>query len=213
MECLRWLDSKKAKSVIYANFGSIATVTPEELVEFAWGLANSKQDFLWVIRPDLVADESAVLPPEFGAETKDRGLVASWVPQEEVLEHSSVGGFLTHCGWNSILESISNGVPMLCWPFGADQPTNCRYCCTEWGIGMEIDGKVKRHEVEMMVRELMSGEKGGAMRDKATEWKSLAWEAVGPGGSSRVNFDRMIEEALLSPKSSKMSTMSRDDSV
>lgn len=212
-ECLDWLASRKPKSVIYVNFGSIVRVTAQQLAEFAWGLANSEQNFLWVIRPDLMAGESAVPPPEFAAETIDRGLVTSWAPQEEVLGHPSVGGFLTHCGWNSILDSISNGVPVLCWPFGADQPTNCRYCCTEWGIGMEIGGDVKRDEVEMMVRELMGGEKGRAMRDKAAEWKRLARDAAGPGGSSRLNFDRMIREVLLSPEKSKTPNSDQQDSA
>ena len=99
-------------------------MTNEQLVEFAWGLANSKQDFLWIIRPDLVKGVSAVLPEEFLEETRERGKLASWCPQEKVLGHSAVGGFLTHCGWNSTIESISSGVPMICWPFFADQQTN-----------------------------------------------------------------------------------------
>ncbi|KAK4752174.1 hypothetical protein SAY87_020972 [Trapa incisa] len=220
-ECLEWLESRKPKSVIYVNFGSIAVATAQQLVEFAWGIANSGQNFLWVIRPDLMA-RGKPLPTEFTDVTRGRGLVTSWVPQEEVLGHPSIGGFLTHCGWNSILESISNGVPMLCWPFGADQPTNCRYCCTEWGIGMEIVGEVKRDEVEMMVRDLMVGVGGGesrgygsgpAMRERAAEWKRLALEATRPNGSSRMNFDRMVREVLLSPEKWKMTGSDQQDSA
>ncbi|PWA92949.1 UDP-glucuronosyl/UDP-glucosyltransferase [Artemisia annua] len=124
-ECMEWLDSKEPKSVVYVNFGSITVMTPQQLVEFSWGLANSNQTFLWVIRPDLVSGDSAMLPPEFTEMTRERGLLASWCPQEKVLNHASIGGFLTHCGWNSTLESISCGVPMICWPFFAEQPTNC----------------------------------------------------------------------------------------
>ena len=112
-ECLDWLDSKEQNSVIYVSFGSIAVMSPKHLVEFGWGLANSNVSFIWIIRPDLVIGESAILPPEFVAETKERGLIASWCPQEQVLNHPSVGGFLTHCGWNSILESVCAGVPIV----------------------------------------------------------------------------------------------------
>ncbi|CAL8138646.1 unnamed protein product [Prunus armeniaca] len=89
-ECLQWLNSKAPNSVVYVNFDSIAVMTPQHLVEFGWGLANSKFHFFWVIRSDLVIGESAYLPPEFVAETKERGLIASWCPQEEVLNHLSV---------------------------------------------------------------------------------------------------------------------------
>ncbi|KAK9266026.1 hypothetical protein L1049_027259 [Liquidambar formosana] len=108
-ECLEWLNSKEPNSVVYVNFGSITVMTPQQLVEFSWGLANSNHSFLWIIRPDLVVGESAILPPEFVAETKERGLIASWCPQEQVLNHPSTAGFLTHCGWNSTLESLSSG--------------------------------------------------------------------------------------------------------
>ncbi|XP_004237926.2 7-deoxyloganetin glucosyltransferase [Solanum lycopersicum] len=202
-KCLEWLDSKKPNSVVYVNFGSITVMTMNHLIEFAWGLANSQLDFLWIIRPDVVLGEEAILPPEFLEETKERGMLASWCQQEKVLNHPAIGGFLTHSGWNSTLESISNGVPMICWPFFAEQPTNCWFCCTKLGIGMEINNNVKRDEVEALVRELMTGEKGKEMKNKATEWKKLAEEAAAkPAGSSYVNIDKLINEILLSPKHS-----------
>ena len=197
-ECLEWLDSKEPNSVVYVNFGSITVMTSQQLNEFAWGLVNSNQTFLWIIRPDLLSGDAAILPPEFVAETKERGLLAGWCPQEQVLSHPAVGGFLTHNGWNSTIESVSTGVPMICWPFFAEQQTNCRYCCTEWGIGMEIDSDVKRDEIERLVKELMEGEKGKELKKKALEWKTLAEEATrGPKGSSFSNLDKMITQALL----------------
>uniref|UniRef100_F6HTK4 7-deoxyloganetin glucosyltransferase n=1 Tax=Vitis vinifera TaxID=29760 RepID=F6HTK4_VITVI len=108
-ECLQWLDSKEPNSVVYVNFGSMIVMTPQHLTELAWGLANSNKPFLWIIRPDLVAGDSAPLPPEFITETRDRGMLASWFPQEQVLKHPAVGGFVTHCGWNSTSESICGG--------------------------------------------------------------------------------------------------------
>nr|DAD21978.1 TPA_asm: hypothetical protein HUJ06_023441 [Nelumbo nucifera] len=94
LDCLEWLDSKKPNSVVYVNFGSITVMTSQQLVEFAWGLANSNHTFLWVIRVDLVAGDSVLLPPEFVTDTEERGLIVSWCPQEQVLNHPSIGTFL-----------------------------------------------------------------------------------------------------------------------
>ncbi|CAA3029846.1 7-deoxyloganetin glucosyltransferase-like [Olea europaea subsp. europaea] len=191
-----WLDIQKPESVVYVNYGSVTTMSGTHFQEFAWGLANSKQPFLWIVRPDVVKDGSAMLPEEFLEEIKDRGLLISWCAQDQVLEHPAVGSFLTHCGWNSMMESICAGVPVICWPFFADQQTNCYYSCSKWGIGMEIDYDVKRDEVAQLVREMMGGEKGEKMRIKAKEWKKIAQEATDVGGSSHVNFDKFIKEAL-----------------
>ena len=196
-KCLEWLNNKEPNTVVYVNFGSITVMTKEQMIEFAWGLSNSKKPFLWVIRPDLVAGENAVLPPEFLEETKDRGLLSSWCPQEEVLAHSAIGGFLTHSGWNSTLESVCAGVPMICWPFFAEQQTNCRFCCNEWGIGLEIKD-AKRDKIESLVKELLDGEKGKEMKEKALQWKTLAHNAAsGPHGSSFMNLENLFRDVLL----------------
>ncbi|XP_061375592.1 7-deoxyloganetin glucosyltransferase-like [Gastrolobium bilobum] len=196
-ECLEWLDSKEPNSVIYVNFGSVTVITSDQLIELAWGLANSNKTFLWVIRPDVVAGENAILPLEFVNETKKRGLMVSWCPQEQVLAHPAIGGFLTHSGWNSTLESVCGGVPMLCWPFFAEQQTNCRFSCKEWGIGLEIED-VKRNIVESLVLELMEGQKGKEMKAKALELKNLAHDATSaPHGSSFLNMDNMVRQVLM----------------
>lgn len=192
-ECLNWLDSKPPLSVVYVNFGSIAVMTPQQLVEFCWGLAKSNYSFLWIIRPDLVIGDSAVLPPEFLEETKDRGFLAGWCPQEQVINHPSIGGFLTHSGWNSTIESISSGVPMICWPFFSDQQTNCWLSCNKWGIAMEINNDVKSDEVKMLVIELMTGEKGNAMRKNVTDLKEKAEKACASSGSSVVDLEKLIQ--------------------
>ncbi|KAI8013134.1 7-deoxyloganetin glucosyltransferase [Camellia lanceoleosa] len=179
-------------------------MTPQHLIEFAWGLANSNQTFLWVIMLDLVIGDSAILLPDFLNETKERSPLASWCPQEQVLNHPSVGGFLTHCGWNLTLESICNGIPMLCWPFFADQPANCWSCCSQWGVGMEINSDVKRKEVDGMVRELMGGEKGKEMKRKVMEWKKLSKEATTCFvGSSYLNFEKLVRSVLMSTGSNQ----------
>ncbi|KAJ0734216.1 putative 7-deoxyloganetin glucosyltransferase [Helianthus annuus] len=197
VSCIHWLDTKDPGSVVFVNFGSITVMTKEQLIEFGWGLANSKKNFLWIARPDIVGSTEAGMSPEFLVETKGRGMITSWCPQEQVLKHPAIGGFLIHSGWNSTLESISSGVPVLCWPFFAEQQTNCRYSCVEWGIGMEIDTNVKREEVEAQVREIIDGTKGKMMKAKALELKKKAKEAVTIGGSSYLNFDKLVTEILL----------------
>lgn len=198
-KCLQWLDKREPNSVVYVNYGSVTVMTEQHLKEFAWGLANSKHSFLWIVRPDVVMGaDSAILPEEFFEEIKDRGLIANWCPQGQVLAHPSVGVFLTHCGWNSTLESVCGGVPVICWPFFAEQQTNCRYACTSWGIGMEVNNDVKRDEIEALVKEMMAGDKGKASRQKAVEWKKKAEEAAEIGGSSYKNFERLINRLSTS---------------
>ncbi|KDO64323.1 hypothetical protein CISIN_1g0372211mg, partial [Citrus sinensis] len=173
-ECLRWLDSKLPNSVIYVNFGIAIVVKKQQFIEVAMGLANSNHPFLWIIRPDLF-------------------------PQEEVLNHPSIGGFLTHSGWGSTIENLSAGVPMICWPFEGDQMTNCRYTYKERGIGMEINGDEDgiRNVIQKSVRELLEGEKGKQMRNKASEWKKLVVEAAAPDGPSSKNLVKLVNESLL----------------
>ncbi|XP_022867885.1 7-deoxyloganetin glucosyltransferase-like, partial [Olea europaea var. sylvestris] len=197
MECLNWLDQRKNDSVLYINFGSITPLSPDQKVEFAWGLAKSNHHFLWIIRPDLMNGKGSILPEGFLEETKGRGLMVGWCPQEQVLAHPAIGGFLTHCGWNSTIETISEGVPMVCWPFFAEQQTNCRYACKKWDIGVEIEGNVTRGKVEKMVRVMMEGEKGKEMRKKALEWEEKAQLAAKHGGSSYQNLEKLILETLL----------------
>ncbi|KAK9066814.1 hypothetical protein SSX86_014137 [Deinandra increscens subsp. villosa] len=192
-ECFQWLQSKEPGSVIYVNFGSSTMMSLDDLIEFGWGLANSNHYFLWIVRSDLVIGESAVLPSELEEHIKKRGFIASWCSQEKVLNHPSVGGFLTHCGWGSTIESLSAGVPMICWPDFWDQMTNCRYICEEWEVGLEMGNKVKRDEVTSLVQELM-GKGGQKMRNKAIEWKEKARSATSPNGSSYLNIENMVKE-------------------
>ncbi|GKV18659.1 hypothetical protein SLEP1_g29009 [Rubroshorea leprosula] len=200
-DCINWLNGKPENSVVYVNYGSITVMSKEHLLEFAWGLASCEYHFLWIVRPDVVMGlDSAILPEEFYDEIKDRGMITSWCPQDQVLRHPAVGVFLTHCGWNSTVETICAGVPVICWPFFAEQQTNCRYACTTWGIGVEVDPDVKRSNIKVLVKEMMEGDKGKQRREKALEWKKKAEAATDIGGSSYQNFDRFIKEALLMGK-------------
>ncbi|CAI0474387.1 unnamed protein product [Linum tenue] len=196
-KCMEWLDQREPRSVVYVNYGSVTVMSDEHLREFAWGLAESKRPFLWIVRPDIAMGDSAILPSEFLEAIEGRGCLASWCIQQEVLSHSSVGVFLTHCGWNSTVESVSAGVPVICWPFFAEQQTNCRYACSQWGIGVELSADVKRNEVVDVIEEMICGEKGKVMKHNALEWQRKAKEAVVDEGSAFNNFRRLVQEYCL----------------
>jgi hypothetical protein len=181
--CLKWLDAQAPASVLYVSFGSIATMSAAELVETAWGLANSGHPFLWVLRPGLVRgtppSEAPPLPDGFDAATRGRGVVVSWAPQEEVLAHPAVGAFWTHCGWNSTLESVCAGVPIMACPCFGDQMGNARYVEHVWRTGLTLDGELERGKVEAAVAALMGpGEPGARLRRRARELKSSAAECM-----------------------------------
>ncbi|KAI3512946.1 hypothetical protein L1887_20269 [Cichorium endivia] len=193
-ECIEWLESKEPNSVMYVNFGSLAIMSLQDLLELGWGLVNSNHYFLWIIRSDLVDGGLSVLPPDLLAAVKTRGFIASWCSQEQVLNHPSVGGFLTHGGWGSVIESLSAGVPMLCWPVSHDQVMNCRQMCINWEVGMEIEKIVKRDEVKKLVMKLMEGIEGKRMKKKAMEWKKMAEIATDCNGSSSLNIEELANE-------------------
>ncbi|OEL20603.1 7-deoxyloganetin glucosyltransferase [Dichanthelium oligosanthes] len=197
-ECLGWLDTQEAGSVVYINFGSHTLMTPEQLAEFAWGLAASGHPFLWSIRDDNVVRSFGGLPPAFVAETAGRCHVTTWCPQEQVLRHPAVGCFLTHNGWNSTCESLAAGVPMVCWPGFADQYTNCKYACEVWGVGVRLDAEVRREQVAVHVREAMGSEE---IKASAARWKTEALVACCPGGSSYENLLSMVRALGISPNS------------
>lgn len=125
MSCL---DKKAHNSVIYISLGRIAFMDSKELEEMAWGLANSEQPFLWVVRMDFVS-----LLEGFQEIVGERGHIVKWTPQKKVLTHSAVGGFWSHFGWNLTVEGISEGVPLICQPYFGDQRVNSRYLSQSMG--------------------------------------------------------------------------------
>lgn len=188
--CVEWLDAQPPKSVIYVSFGSITILTREQLLEIWHGLLDSCQRFLWVIRPDSVAGDDRI-PAELTVRSKEKGMLVEWAPQEAVLNHPSVGGFLTHSGWNSTLESISAGVPMICWPYFADQTINSRFVSEVWKIGLDIKDSCDRLIVEKAVREVME-ERKDEFLERANQVSKLVKKAVSEGGSSYSSMDALI---------------------
>ncbi|XWS74074.1 hypothetical protein CRYUN_Cryun02cG0184400 [Craigia yunnanensis] len=202
--CITWLDKQIQNSVLYVSLGSVASIDKNELVEMAWGLADSKQPFLWVIRPGSVDDLgwNKLLPEGFIEAVEENGCIVKWAPQKEVLAHGAVGGFWTHCGWNSTLESISEGVPMICKPCFGDQRVNARYVSHEWRIGLQLENMFERGEIERAVKRLMVDKEGEALRQRAKILKEMVALCTRERGSSYNSLNQFTRnEFCLESKS------------
>jgi len=194
--CIAWLDTKPPNSVVYVSFGSLAAITETEFLEIAWGLANSKHPFLWVVREGLMKESEWVEALASGlVETLEgRGLIVKWAPQQEVLAHSAVGAFWTHSGWNSTLESICEGVPMICMPFFTDQKVNARYVSHVWRVGLQLED---RGEIEKIIGRLMDGnDEAKEIRDRALKLKEEAKVCLQQGGSSCSSLEALLTYIL-----------------
>lgn len=179
--CLAWLDGRPPRSVLYVSLGSVASVDYGVFEEMAWGLALSGVSFLWVVRPGSVhgTQDTPPLPDGFDEVVRGRGKVVTWAPQRAVLAHEAIGAFWTHCGWNSTLESICEGVTMLAQPCFADQTVNARYLTHQWGIGIELGNVIERARVAKTVTMLMAaGKEGDLVRERARQLKLQADQCV-----------------------------------
>ncbi|KAI4351621.1 hypothetical protein L6164_005965 [Bauhinia variegata] len=210
-DCLKWLDSQPSKSVVFLCFGSMGLFSTVQLKQIADGLERSGQRFLWVVRnppsekshklapwaeedPDL----DSLLPEGFQDRTRERGLVVKkWVPQLAVLKHDSVGGFVTHCGWNSVLEAVCSGVPMIAWPLYAEQRSNRVFMVEEMKIALWMheseSGLVTASEIEERVIELIESEKGELVRNRVMVAKREGKAALLQGGSSRLALTKFVQ--------------------
>ncbi|XP_011003675.1 PREDICTED: UDP-glycosyltransferase 88A1-like [Populus euphratica] len=212
-ECLTWLDSQPSRSVLYLCFGSMGVFSSSQLKEMAIGLEKSGVRFLWAVRAPredgqaqarktAIATEPclvSIFPEGFLDRTKDRGfIVKSWAPQLAILNHGSVGGFVTHCGWKSILEAVCAGVPMLGWPLYAEQKMNSVFLVEEMKVGLAVkmadeDDFVSAAELEERVTDLMNSKKGEAVRERVKALREAAVVAKSEGGSTYVAMERLLE--------------------
>nr|GEX58882.1 anthocyanidin 3-O-glucosyltransferase 5-like [Tanacetum cinerariifolium] len=221
---IEWLDMQPCDSVLFVSFGSGGTLSAEQITELAWGLELSQQRFVWVVRPPVGSTTDAAyftagadqdrlvpdfLPEGFLSRTKKFGLVVPlWAPQVKILNHPSVGGFLSHCGLNSLYESIKGGVPMISWPLYAEQRLNATILVEELGMAIRpavwpVKKVVGREEIQRMVRSLMEGVEGNTMRERVKVLRESAKEALGINGSSYKSMCEFISCCDMKMKSVK----------
>ncbi|CAL5351909.1 unnamed protein product [Camellia sinensis] len=206
-KCLEWLDKQDPKSVLYVSFGTTTSLTNQQIKELAIGLEQSGQKFIWVLRDadkgDIFSGDvkrAEVLPEGYEERLKGVGLVVrDWAPQLEILAHQSTGGFMSHCGWNSCLESITMGVPIVAWPMHSDQPKNAFLVTDILKAGVAVkqwaelqESVVASSTIAEAVKKLMASREGEEMRTRAEELGGATRKAVEEGGVSRMELDSFI---------------------
>lgn len=210
---MKWLGNQPPSSVLFLCFGGRGGFEPPQLAEIATALERSGQRFLWSVRQPPRRDVGGipielenfwpVLPEGFLERTENRGMVCGWAPQMEVLAHEAVGGFVSHCGWNSILESLWHGVPIATWPIYAEQQINAFYLVKELELAVELklDYRVENSstvvmadEIEVAVRNLM--DPGNPIRERVKEMSEVSRKAVMHGGSSFISMETFIEQGF-----------------
>ncbi|CAL5356512.1 unnamed protein product [Camellia sinensis] len=204
-KCLEWLDKQAPNSVLYVSFGSTTSMTDEQIKELAIGLEQSEQKFIWVFRH---ADEGSIfsedvkrgeLPEGYEERMKEVGMVVrDWAPQLQILGHPSTGGFMSHCGWNSCMESISMGVPIATWPMNFDQPINAFLATNILKVGIPVNQWAQQKElvssstIAKAIKTLMASKEGEEMMKKAEELGGATRLSVKEGGVSRMDLDSFI---------------------
>ncbi|VFQ72541.1 unnamed protein product [Cuscuta campestris] len=192
---------EKRAQVIYICFGSMSNFTASQLRELAMGLEASGHQFIWVVRKGK--DDEGWLPEGYEERVEGKGLIVrGWAPQVLVLDHGSTGAFMTHCGWNSTLEGICAGVPMVTWPLYAEQFFNEKLVCQVLEVGVGVGAKewsrvtdgVKGEDVAEAVKRVMSGVESEELRGRARRLKEKALRAIEPGGSSISSLDSLLHD-------------------
>ncbi|XP_027337151.1 hydroquinone glucosyltransferase-like [Abrus precatorius] len=212
IEYLRWLDKQQQNSVLYVSFGSGGTLSHDQINELAWGLELSGKNFLWVLRPPnkfgIIADIGVenedpfeFLPNGFLKRTQGHGLVVPyWASQVQILGHGAIGGFLCHCGWNSTLESVVNGIPLIAWPLFAEQKMNAVLLTNGLKVAirpkLNEKGIVEREEIAEVIKNLMVGEEGKEIRQRMKKLKSAANDALKEDGSSTRTLTQLALKLL-----------------
>ncbi|XP_047307521.1 UDP-glycosyltransferase 73D1-like [Impatiens glandulifera] len=211
--CLKWLNSKQDRSVIYVCFGSLCHITTTQLIELGLGLESSNKPFIWIIRKENNSNDLNKWLKQFEERNTGRGLVIKeWAPQVMILNHKAVGGFLTHCGWNSVMEGVCAGVVMITWPMFAEQFYNEQLLIevlkigvrvgvdvsVKWGDDHGLGLLVKKGDVKKGVLELMEdGGEGRERRRRAELIGEMAKMAIEEGGSSFLNVRLFIQHAIM----------------
>ncbi|CAH9098785.1 unnamed protein product, partial [Cuscuta epithymum] len=202
--CLTWLDKQAPQSVLFVSTsGSLVSINESDIEEIAGGLVDSNQPFVWVVRPGSIESSHGKerFFEDFEKRIGNRGLIVKWAPQKKVLAHGFVGGFWSHCGWNSTLESLGEGVPMICTPHIADQMVNARLLIQEWKVGLGLE-KVERGVIADTIRRLMVGKESTEMKKNSMDMKQKIIDCFEKdGGSSYRALDELTDfiSSLLLP--------------
>ncbi|XP_047078825.1 UDP-glucose flavonoid 3-O-glucosyltransferase 7-like [Lolium rigidum] len=211
--CLRWLDTKPDSSVVYVSFGTATRFSPVELREISRGLDLSGKNFVWALGDGAGTESSEWMPEGFAKLTANIGdsrgcIIRGWAPQTLILNHHALGGFMTHCGWNSVMEAVSAGVPMVTWPRYADQFYNEKLVVEVLKVGVSVGARdyaspMENHEViggEVIAESIMAlmgnNEQGDAIRKKTNELGVKARSAMEKGGSSYSDVGRLMDELM-----------------
>ncbi|CAK8541875.1 unnamed protein product [Lathyrus sativus] len=193
---LKWLDKQEKKSVVYVAFGTEVILSDEELTEIAKGLELSSFPFLWILKNHDKHDWFVE------NDSNKNGLIwNNWAPQLRILSHESIGGFLTHCGWSSVIESLQVGCPLIMLPFITDQGINARLM-EEKMVGVKVernDEKFSRDSVAKALRLVMVEEEGKGYRSKAEEMRKI----VGDKKMHQKYIDEFVNHVELHIPSSK----------
>ncbi|KAK9154816.1 hypothetical protein Sjap_002296 [Stephania japonica] len=217
-KCVEWLDKQPINSVIYVSFGTMTSISDEQIAELANGLERSEQQFIWVLREadrgDIYAEEkdsevrTIKLPDGYEERVEGLGvIVRDWAPQLEILAHPSTGGFMSHCGWNSSLESMSMGVPIATWPMHSDQPRNAMLITEVLKVGIAAREWERREElassdtIAKAIRLLMASEEGKAIQMRANELGIAIRHAASEEGTSTADLKSFIDHISRSEKS------------
>ena len=215
MNCLEWLDLQQPKSVVYACLGSLCNLTTSQLIELALAMEATNKPFIWVIRDgkNLHELENWIEEEGFEERNKDKGLIIrGWAPQVLILSHPAVGGFVTHCGWNSTLEAITAGMPMITWPLFADQFLNEKLVTHVLKVGVSLGVEVamkfgeeekigvlvKKEDIKNGICMVMDEEEEESRKRRARviELSKMAKRAVEKGGSSYLNMSLLIQQIM-----------------
>ncbi|RCV04939.1 hypothetical protein SETIT_1G041500v2 [Setaria italica] len=217
VRCASWLESKKPRSVVFVSFGSLVRSSLPQLAEIAQGLEASDRPFIWAVKPgDLAGFERWLSDDGFETRVGERGLVVTgWAPQRAILSHPATGAFVTHCGWNSVLECVAAGLPMATWPHFAEQFMNEKLVVdvlrvgvpvgvkgtAQWGVEAEAVVATRDDVARAVAAVLDGGEEGSARRARAADLGRKAREAVARGGSSDRNLKLLVEHVEHQKKS------------
>ncbi|XP_030516904.1 anthocyanidin 3-O-glucosyltransferase 7-like [Rhodamnia argentea] len=191
--CLTWLDSRGPQTVVYISFGSgpLSSPPPDEITSLAEALESTGTPFLWSLNDRLRA---RCLPGGFEERTSGQGRIVPWAPQREVLGHPACGAFVTHCGYNSVFESMAAGVPMIGRPVAVDQRICGKMVEEVWGVGALVEGgALTRGGMVKALEAVLRSEEGKAMREKVGELRRRLVEVAGPGGRAEADFKALVE--------------------